>query len=145
LVSPRGVPDGSWYYVFDAIGVHAKGDPTKLRKMVPEGMEPRDDLWFYVADIVSFSPNAQELNYEAPGLLQYREASIETVVCFELELSDRTTKYLLGDISNLSRICDYGFLIVSNAENLAKRACKASIAFSILHGALPITSQPTIS
>ena len=76
------------------------------------------------------------LQRERMGVIpKYRDPSIETVVCFELELSDRSTKYLLGDISNLSRMCDYGFLIVSNVENLAKRACKASMAFSILHGA----------
>ncbi len=70
------VPDGPWYYVFDAIGIHAKGDPSKLKDVVPEEVKAREDLWFYVADIVSFSPNARELNYEAPGLLQYREAAI---------------------------------------------------------------------
>ncbi len=47
---------------------------------------------------------------------KYRDPSMETVICFELELSDRPTKYLLGDISNLSRMCDYGFLIVSSVE-----------------------------
>ena len=65
---------------------------------------------------------------------KYRDPSIETVICFELELSDRSTKYLLGDVSNLSRICDLGFLIVTGEENLTKRACKASLAFSVLHG-----------
>ncbi len=65
---------------------------------------------------------------------KYRDPSVETVICFELELTDRSTKYLLGDISNLSRICDLGFVIVTGEENLTKRACKTTISFSTLHG-----------
>jgi len=41
----------------------------------------------------------------------------------------------LGDIADLSRICDFGFIIVKDAENLVKRSIKASKAFSLLHGA----------
>ena len=43
-------------------------------------------------------------------------------------------RYILGDISNLSRLCDYGFIVIKNIENLVKRSVKATRAFSILHG-----------
>ena len=70
------------------------------------------------------------------GILpRYRDVSKEVVIGFELELTDRPTKYILGDIANLSRICDYGFIIIRNVENLVKRSIKASKAFSLLHGA----------
>jgi len=59
----------------------------------------------------------------------------EAIIGFELELTDRPTKYIIGDISNLSRLCDYGFIVMKNVENLVKRSIKASRAFSILHGA----------
>lgn len=65
----------------------------------------------------------------------YRDVDKEIVVGFELELSDRPTKYIIGDISNLSRLCDYGFIVVRNVENLVYRSIKASRAFSVLHGA----------
>ncbi|MCD6535540.1 MAG: hypothetical protein J7K49_00730 [Thaumarchaeota archaeon] len=68
-------------------------------------------------------------------LPRYRDIDKEIVIGFELELSDRATKYILGDIANLSRICDYGFIVVRNVENLVRRSIKASRAFSILHGA----------
>ena len=68
-------------------------------------------------------------------LPKYRDLEKEIVIGFELELSDRPTKYIIGDIANLSRICDYGFIIITNTENLVKRGIKASRAFSILHGA----------
>ncbi len=70
------VPDGPWSYIFDVVAVQAKGDPGRLREVLPEALEPTEDIWFYIADIISFSPNAEELNYEAPGLLQYKEAAI---------------------------------------------------------------------
>jgi len=70
------------------------------------------------------------------GLLpKYRDVDKEVVIGFELELSDRPTKYILGDIANLSRMCDYGFIVIKDVENLVKRSIKASRAFSILHGA----------
>jgi hypothetical protein len=59
----------------------------------------------------------------------------EIVIGFELELTDRPTKYILGDISNLSRLCDYGFIVMKNVENLVERSVKASRAFSTIHGA----------
>ena len=70
------------------------------------------------------------------GILpRYRDVDKEVVIGFELELSDRPTKYILGDIANLSRMCDYGFIVIKDVENLVKRSIKASRAFSILHGA----------
>jgi len=69
------------------------------------------------------------------GILpKYRDIDKEIVIGFELELSDRPTKYILGDISNLSRMCDYGIIVIRDIENLVKRSIKASRAFSILHG-----------
>ena len=74
--------------------------------------------------------------FKEQGVLDpYKDVEKEIVIGFELELSDRPTKYILGDISNLSRLCDCGFIVVKNVENLVKRSIKASRAFSILHGA----------
>lgn len=64
----------------------------------------------------------------------YRDIEKEIVIGFEIELSNRQTKYILGDISNLSKLCDYGFIVIKNVKNLVKRSIKASRAFSILHG-----------
>ena len=46
----------------------------------------------------------------------YKDVEKEIIVNFELELTDRLTKYILGDISNLSWLCDYGFITIRNAE-----------------------------
>jgi len=73
--------------------------------------------------------------FKGQGVLDpYKDIEKEIIVGFELELSDRPTKYILGDISNLSRLCDYGFIVIKNIENLVKRSIKATRAFSILHG-----------
>ena len=68
-------------------------------------------------------------------LPRYCDIDKEVIIGFELELTDRPTKYILGDIANLSRMCDYGFIIIRDIENLVKRSIKASKAFSLLHGA----------
>jgi len=68
-------------------------------------------------------------------LPKYKDINKDIVIGFELELSDRPSKYILGDIANLSRMCDYGFIVIRDVENLVKRSIKASRAFSILHGA----------
>jgi len=74
--------------------------------------------------------------FKNQGVLDpYRDVEKEIVIGFELELTDRPTKYILGDISNLSRLCDYGFIVMKNVENLVERSVKASRAFSIIHGA----------
>jgi len=64
----------------------------------------------------------------------YKDIEKEIIVGFELELTDRPTKYILGDVSNLSRLCDYGFVVIKNVKNFITRWIKASRAFSILHG-----------
>ena len=70
------------------------------------------------------------------GILpRYCDIDKEVIIGFELELTDRPTKYILGDIANLSRMCDYGFIMIKDVENLVKRSIKASKAFSLLHGA----------
>ena len=74
--------------------------------------------------------------FKNQGVLDpYRDVEKEIVIGFELELTDRPTKYILGDISNLSRLCDYGFIVMKNVENLVERSVKVSRAFSIIHGA----------
>lgn len=48
--------------------------------------------------------------FRGQGILDpYKDMEKEIVVNFELELTDRLTKYILEDISNLSWLCDYGF------------------------------------
>ena len=78
------------------------------------------------------SKNAEEYLDILP---RYCDIDKEMIIGFELELTDRPTKYILGDIANLSRMCDYGFIIIKDVENLVKRSIKASKAFSLLHGA----------
>lgn len=79
-VTPSGksalVPDGPWVYVIDAIAVHAEGNASMIAEVLPEELKSSSELWFYVADIVSFSDSSEELNYLAPDLLQYREAAV---------------------------------------------------------------------
>jgi hypothetical protein len=95
---------------------------------------PRIDIiWFKRCDskFIKFL----ELFKDQGVLDPYRDVEKEIVIGFELELTDRPTKYILGDISNLSRLCNYGFIVMKNVENLVERSIKASRAFSILHGA----------
>ena len=100
----------------------------------------REDFYIPRIDIVWFKKcNPKFIKFlsmfKSQGVLDpYKDIEKEIVVGFELELSDRPTKYILGDISNLSRLCDYGFVVIKNIENLVKRSIKASRAFSILHG-----------
>jgi hypothetical protein len=70
------VPEGPWIYAFDTIGVYAVGDTERLKEALPDFFSPTGDMWFYFAEIISQSPNCPELNYEAPGLVQYNEAAI---------------------------------------------------------------------
>jgi len=64
----------------------------------------------------------------------YRDIEKEIIIGFELELTQRPTKYILGDISNLSRLCNYSFIVIKDIGNLVKRSIKASQAFSLLYG-----------
>jgi hypothetical protein len=109
--------------------------PSSLReKSRKDFYIPRIDLvWFKRCDrkFIRFLEM-----FKGQGVLDpYKDIEKEIVIGFELELTDRPTKYVLGDISNLSRLCDYGFVVIKNVENLVKRSIKASKAFSILHGA----------
>jgi hypothetical protein len=109
--------------------------PSSLReKSRKDFYIPRIDLvWFKRCDrkFIRFLEM-----FKGQGVLDpYKDIEKEIIIGFELELTDRPTKYILGDISNLSRLCDYGFIVIKNVENLVKRSIKASRAFSILHGA----------
>lgn len=98
-----------------------------------EVYKPRIDLIWYKKSnkkFLEFMILFSDQEFIAP----YKEISKEIIIGFELELSDRPTKYILGDISNLSRMCDYGFIVIKNLANLVERSKKASKAFSILHG-----------
>lgn len=95
--------------------------------------KPRIDLiWYRNANeqFVNFLNFFQDQEFTAP----YKDFEKDVIIGFELELSDRATKYILGDISNLSRMCDFGFIVIKNLDNLVERSKKASKAFSILHG-----------
>lgn len=67
-------------------------------------------------------------------MASYKDIDKEIIIGFELELTDRNTEYILGDVSNLSRMCDYGFIVMKNIEKMVKRSKKASRAFCVLHG-----------
>ena len=107
--------------------------PSTLREKSRRDIPRIDIVWFKKCNsrFVKFL----EMFKEQGVLDPYKDIEKEIVIGFELELSDRPTKYILGDISNLSRLCDYGFIVMKNVENLVKRSIKASRAFSILHGA----------
>ena len=79
------VPKGPWNYGLTVIGVHVRCDPEKLREAVPKPLEASSDgeVWFYIADIVSVSDSKPELNYEAPDLVQYYEATMFVKVVYE--------------------------------------------------------------
>ena len=100
----------------------------------------RKDSYIPRIDIVWFKKCTPEFVkflslFKEQGVLDpYKDIEKEIIIGFELELTDRATKYILGDVSNLSRLCDYGFIVMKNVENLVKRSIKASKAFSILHG-----------
>ena len=68
------VPDGPWEYAMDVIAVHAIGNAKEIKDAID--MQTDGELWFYFADIISHSPKCSELNYEAPDLVQYKEAAI---------------------------------------------------------------------
>ncbi len=74
------VPDGPWEYAMDVIAVHAVSDAEKIYDAI--GLQTNGELWFYFADIISRSPSCSELNYEAPDLVQYREAAIFVKVSY---------------------------------------------------------------
>ena len=109
--------------------------PSSLRE------KSRKDFYIPRIDLVWFKRCNRKFirfleMFKGQGVLDpYKDIEKEIIIGFELELTDRPTKYILGDISNLSRLCDYGFIVIKNVENLVKRSIKASKAFSILHGA----------
>ena len=68
------VPSGPWSYGMDAIAVHASFEGVE--GLLPDIMKSDGEGYVYFADIISHSPNFPELNFEAPGLVQYREFAI---------------------------------------------------------------------
>jgi len=115
--------------------VEEEWTPSTLRE------KSRVDIYIPRIDIVWFKRCNDVFTkflsiFKEQGVLDpYKDIDKEIIIGFELELTDRPTKYIIGDISNLSRLCDYGFIVIKNRENLVKRSIKASKAFSILHGA----------
>ncbi len=91
------VPEGPWEYAMDVIAVHAKGDGRAIKESI--GLETSGELWFYFADIISRSPSCPELNYEAPDLLQYREAAIFVKVNFNGSYAYCPFMYVDNDVS----------------------------------------------
>ncbi len=71
------VPPGSWIYAFDAVGVHGLGDGELLAQVVPKPLEVDDgQIFFYVADIVSYSEGAPWASVELPEHVQYLEVAV---------------------------------------------------------------------
>ncbi len=77
------VAEGPWIYALDAIAVHAMCEKKRLEHVVPESLKPTEEVYIYFADIISHSPKFPELNYQAPGLVQYRELAVFIKVEFE--------------------------------------------------------------
>lgn len=70
------VPKGPWQYAFIGIGAHYEADEKKLKELVPKPLVLEgNEVFAYLAEIISFSPNAADLNVEAPDLVQYSEAA----------------------------------------------------------------------
>ncbi|MEM4907151.1 MAG: acetoacetate decarboxylase family protein [Sulfolobales archaeon] len=70
------VPKGPWMYAMTGIGVYYKADPSLLNDVVPKPLKVVDgDMFSYLTEIVSWSPNAVELAVEAPEQLQYSEGA----------------------------------------------------------------------
>ncbi len=109
--------------------------PTSLKGKSRQNVYiPKIDLIWYKPVPQSFKEFIEKFKWQGT-LDPYRDYEKEIIIGFELELTDRPTKYILGDISNLSRLCNYGFIVIKNIENLVNRSVKASKAFSVLHGA----------
>lgn len=115
--------------------VEEEWTPPKLKQKFSREQKylPRIDLIWYVdaGSFHEFISRFEDQNVLPP----YIDTTKMIVVGFELELSDRQTKYILGDISNLSRMCTYGFIVMKNVDNMIKRSKKATQTFSELHGA----------
>lgn len=79
------VVEGPWNYGMEAVAAHVECDTSVLGSIIPEKVEPAEDVYIYFADIVSSSPAFPELNYEAPGLVQYRELAFFVRVEYEGE------------------------------------------------------------
>ena len=113
------------------------------REWSPESLKGVSKQLKYIPriDLIWYKPMPETfinflLKFIDQGVLDpYRDYKKEVIIGFEIEATDRPTKYIIGDISNLSRLCDYGFIVIRNVENLVERAKKASRAFSTLHGA----------
>ncbi|WP_202319814.1 acetoacetate decarboxylase family protein [Archaeoglobus neptunius] len=77
------VASGPWNYAMDAIAAHFKCESEQLDSILPEGFRAYGEGYVYFAEIVSQSPNFPELNYEAPGLVQYKELAVFLKVEFK--------------------------------------------------------------
>ncbi len=70
------VPKGPWTYAMTGIGVYYKADVSALRDVVPKPLEVVDgDVFSYLVEVISWSPNASELVLSAPDELQYNEGA----------------------------------------------------------------------
>ena len=115
--------------------VEEEWTPLKLKQKFSreEKYLPRIDMIWYK----SAGPFHEFISrFEDQNVLPlYIDTTKMIVVGFELELSDRPTKYILGDISNLSRMCTFGFIVMKNVDNMIERSKKATRTFGELHGA----------
>ncbi len=70
------VPRGPWIYAMTGIGVYYRADASALPDVVPKPLKVVDgDVFTYLTEIISWSPNASDLVVEAPGQLQYSEGA----------------------------------------------------------------------
>jgi hypothetical protein len=94
------VPSGPWSYGMEAIAAHATF--SEFEYLLPENFESDGEGYVYFAEIISKSPNFPELNYEAPGLVQYREFAIFLKVkAFGREYAYCPFMYVDNDVSLL--------------------------------------------
>lgn len=70
------VPRGPWQYAMSGLAVYYKADVSNLEDVVPKPLKVRDgEVFAYLVDVVSWSPNAPDVNVETPDLVQYGEAA----------------------------------------------------------------------
>ncbi|MCL7388094.1 MAG: acetoacetate decarboxylase family protein [Thaumarchaeota archaeon] len=70
------VPKGPWHYALSGLAVHYKASLEFLKDVVPKPLElDNGEVLAYLVDVVSWSPNAAEVNIEAPDMVQYGEAA----------------------------------------------------------------------
>ncbi len=70
------VPRGPWQYAMTGLGAYYRADFDVLKELVPKPLElVSDEVFTYLTEIISWSPNAVDLALDVPDLVQYSEGA----------------------------------------------------------------------